>query len=1272
MARARFATSAAFVLLLVLGLSARGPSTAGPGFEPGSAAAVGWPPSTGMVIAEVVTGGASASDEWVELYNASAATADLAGLEVVYATSSGATVTRKAAWTGPILVEPGHHVLLANALGAFAGSADGTWSGGLAATGGVDRAADDRGCTDRCGRVGRCRQRVRRRERGASAAAARSIERQPGGNGGNGADTNDNAADFAVNATPVPQGLGAAPVPTPAPTPVVTAAPGPTRTPDQTPGSTPTPFPGVTPSVAPTLVPSPSPTPSMTVTPGPSADPTAPPTTVPTATPGPTRTPDPTPDATPTAVPTPTPTLVPTPTPTLVPTPTPTLVPTPTPTVSPTPTLIPTPIPSPGPTVAPTASPAPTPVPVLPIDVARSMPDGASVAIDGVLTTGLGVLESGRTGFVQDGTAGIAVYLDAELVSPIPAGTIVRLSGILDDRYALRVVRVAASAVTALGEGALPDPVGTTTGGATEALEGRRIALAGTLVEAPTAMADGLGLVLDDGSGPVRVIAGPDALAGADPGTGDRLAVTGPLGQRDSTGSGVAGYRLHATLPGELTVLPAPTAPPTAAPSPSPTPKPTVPSSASPAPSPTIQPTQTPQGPPTPGPSVSLSPAPLPTPTPAPSPTASPSPGQASMTVAAARALAPGGPVLVRGVVVAEAGRLGTPALLAIGDNTGGIPVRLADGQVAPSRGTLVEIRGTIANPYGQTEVRLAKGGLVVVGTATPMPAVLIDAGAAGEATEGLLVTVSGVVTTSASRATSGVITLILTGSDGATLRVMADQSAGLDRAVFQKGVAMTLTGLVGQRATRTGAFDGYRLWLRDRADVLIAPVASASPSGTPSASPTPTPRPSPTARPTPAAPPLVTIAAARVRDGREVTVQGVITIDPTLLDATGRRLVVEDSTGAIELYLAAPDAALRTGRLVRVTGTVGRAWGAPRLRAKAVLVLGSRTPTAHSLSVAPGAATEWRLVRLRGTIEEVHRSGDRWQAELRVGSVRIPVVGLAGSGIEATAVAAGRAATVTGIVKRPYPTATDRRFSILPRRPADIVLGPFAGSSALPGASGSPGSAGGPAGAAPGGSSAGLEAFPSDAPIDADLADLADLADREVRVGGLVTAVEDGGIRLDDGTATARIVLAGSAAELLPMLRPGDALNATGVVTAGEEVAIVVADRGGVVLLGDLGASGTGDPAASLGGAGPGNLAAAVTGMSAAASLGAAGGRQVPDSLAAAIGMLALLAVLGGAVLLAHRGRLRRLQRARIVARLDAIAGPGGPTAAPPLDLPA
>ena len=134
MARARLAAYAAFLVVLLLG-AAGSPPSARP-VALGAAAAVTWPPSTGLLVAEIVTGGVSASDEYVELANAGPTSADLAGLEVAYVTSSGATVTRKTSWTTTRIVGPGQRVLIANSAGIFAGAADATYSGGIAATGG--------------------------------------------------------------------------------------------------------------------------------------------------------------------------------------------------------------------------------------------------------------------------------------------------------------------------------------------------------------------------------------------------------------------------------------------------------------------------------------------------------------------------------------------------------------------------------------------------------------------------------------------------------------------------------------------------------------------------------------------------------------------------------------------------------------------------------------------------------------------------------------------------------------------------------------------------------------------------------------------------------------------------------------------------------------------------------------------------------------------------------------------------------------------------------
>ena len=266
--------------------------------------------------------------------------------------------------------------------------------------------------------------------------------------------------------------------------------------------------------------------------------------------------------------------------------------------------------------------------------------------------------------------------------------------------------------------------------------------------------------------------------------------------------------------------------------------------------------------------------------------------------------------------------------------------------------------------------------------------------------------------------------------------------------ACSERGPRVSLTGIVGQRASRKGALDGYRLWLRDRGDVVITTQPAPTPSATPRGGPTP--------KPSAGAPkpPLMSVRAALVHAGQRVTVEGTLTIGTSLLDASGRRTILEDTTAAIEVYLAAPDAAMRLGTRIRVTGTVGEAWGAPRLRADETRVLGSRQPAVHGLKSAPTAAVEWRLVRVAGTIVEVHKSGDRWTADLQIHGGRVPIAGLAGSGIASTDLAVGRAATVTGIVKRPYPTATDRRFAIVPRQRADIVLGkavPAAGASSSP-----------------------------------------------------------------------------------------------------------------------------------------------------------------------------------------------------------------------------
>ena len=252
---------------------------------PGLAAAdTAWPPSSGLVVAEVMTGGASASDEYVEIANSGSATVDLGGLEVVYVTASGATTTRKAVFASPLSLAPRSHLLVANAAGIYASLADATYSGGLAADGGaVALRRPDGTVVDAVG-WGTAASAYVEGSPAPAPPARSSIERLPGGAAGNTQDTNDNRSDWFVQPNPIPQPLG--PAPTPSPTPAPTVESTPTATPDSSatePASVPTatetstPLPTETPGSEPTsvasAVPSAGSTPDDTATPSPEPSP---------------------------------------------------------------------------------------------------------------------------------------------------------------------------------------------------------------------------------------------------------------------------------------------------------------------------------------------------------------------------------------------------------------------------------------------------------------------------------------------------------------------------------------------------------------------------------------------------------------------------------------------------------------------------------------------------------------------------------------------------------------------------------------------------------------------------------------------------------------------------------------------------------------------------------------------------------------------------------------------------------------------------------------
>lgn len=334
----------------------------------------------------------------------------------------------------------------------------------------------------------------------------------------------------------------------------------------------------------------------------------------------------------------------------------------------------------------------------------------------------------------------------------------------------------------------------------------------------------------------------------------------------------------------------------------------------------------------------------------------------------------------------------------------------------------------------------------------------------------------------------------------------------------------------------------------------------------------------------------MISIAEA-LRQGGKVTVEGVVTTNPTLIDPSGRLLVIQDSTGAVEVRLpvagtsGASDLAghpILPGAHLRVGGTLGRSYGAPRLTASTATWLGwASQPLPLRITAAPGAGLEWRLVRVTGRLDTIHRLGLRWRAELIVGSNRIPIVGLTGSQIPVGRLFAGRRVTIVGIVRRAYPSAIDRRFAIEPRGVSDIAFEPArrlqTGSPPRP-ADGTTGAGSSPDSTAAAG--VGADKPAGSGPPSVDLRDLASRRGQQVRVSGLVSAIAGAVVSLDDGTAIGRLILTGAAAAYLDLVEAGDPLEASGLVESDASGPFVlVTDPDGIAQAGDPGSGARSTP---------------------------------------------------------------------------------------------
>lgn len=684
---------------------------------------------THLVVSEVMTGGASASDEFIELYNPGDAALPVEGLEVVYVTASGATVTRKAAWSaGAPSLAPGGHLLIANEAGIFAPLADVHYANGLA-VGGGSVALRIQGAATAIDAVGWGTAASTWLETRAAPAppAGGSLERRPGGSSGSTQDTDDNLVDFVVQALPDPQNSSSSPVPVP--------------------GASTTPAPLASMSESPSA--------------DPSADPSA--TASDSASTEPSDSPEPTP------VKTPAPTAVAT--------------------VSPiaTPTLAPTATPEP------IATPTPTPISIA---TARSLADGAVVTVEGVTLTASDFSEGG--GYLADASGAIAVLLSD---GTFPRGVNLRVTGVVDDRFAQRTIRSDATSITVGSPGIEPLPTEVASGEVSDALEGGLVQVSGTIDGAPSALSGGIAFDLDDGSGGTRVLVGSstgiDTSAWA---SGVELSLIGVVGQRDSSGTGTAGYRVQPRDPNDILALEPP-----ATPTPSPTPAPT----ATPTPTATAVPTLTP------GASASA--------------TASATPaGSGLVTIAEARAAKVGSQVRVRGVVTAPSGLLEAGSAV-VQDSTGAILIRLGPQAGSLALGQLVELDGTRSTKAGMLSLRTTKPAVQLGSQADPEPR-RQGTGTLGEALEGRLVIVRGAVSGAVSRPRGGAVSFSLDDGSG-QIRVSISPSARMVTGAVVRGAWLEIRGVLGQHTTGREPLRNYRLWPRTAADlrVIASPIAGSA-----------------------------------------------------------------------------------------------------------------------------------------------------------------------------------------------------------------------------------------------------------------------------------------------------------------------------------------------------------------------------------------------------------------------------------------------------------
>lgn len=254
-----------------------------------------------VLISEVQIAGASANDEFVELFNPNDFSVDLTGWSIKRKSASGLEYSLVSAEKLKDKVVPARGYFLTANGGGYVGAvaADALWaqSNTIASDNTIilyGKRDDETLVVDKLG-FGAASDYEGLAAQNPAAGQTLSRARET--------DTNNNRNDFILSA-PSPRNLKSSsgfiaptaasppsPSPTSTPSPSPLQSPSPTPSPSPSPSPTPTPYPTPESSPSPTPEPSPNPTPSPSPSPSPSPTPTLTPSPSPSPTPSPTQTP---------------------------------------------------------------------------------------------------------------------------------------------------------------------------------------------------------------------------------------------------------------------------------------------------------------------------------------------------------------------------------------------------------------------------------------------------------------------------------------------------------------------------------------------------------------------------------------------------------------------------------------------------------------------------------------------------------------------------------------------------------------------------------------------------------------------------------------------------------------------------------------------------------------------------------------------------------------------------------------------------------------------